>query len=365
MGQEPAPRRPAPPPRWAGDDAVPRGLAVASAVTLRLLIVLGGVVLLALAAQKMLLVVMPFIIAMLLATLLIPLAHWLERHHLRATPAALTAVAVALLIFAGLWALIIPAALGQGDELATRVQEGLGQITDLLKPVGVDSGDLDRAVRQAVATAKHEALPAAVLAAQWAGALVLIVVLTFFLVKDGRRIWGWVLELFHEDRQRSLDDVGQRAWGALATYVRGVVLVATIDAVFIGVGLLLVGVPMALPLIVLTFIAAFFPIVGATVAGAAAVLVALVSNGVPAALIMLAVILLVQQLEGNVFYPVVIGRRLQLHPVAILMALTAGGVLAGVAGAFLAVPLAAVTSAILDFVRERREARGREAVLAP
>jgi predicted PurR-regulated permease PerM len=135
--------------------------------------------------------------------------------------------------------------------------------------------------------------------------------------------------------------------------------------VFIGAALLIAGVPMALPLIVLTFLAAFFPIVGATAAGAAAVLVALVSNGVPTALAILAVILLVQQLEGNVFYPIVVGRRLQLHAVAILLALAAGGVLAGVAGAFLAVPIAAVTSAVLDYVRERREARPREAVLRP
>lgn len=364
----PAADQPAPPPvvaRWAGDDAVPRGLAVASAVTLRLLIVFGGVALLALAAQRMLLVVLPFIIALLLSTLLVPLARWLERRGFRPAPAAVAAVLVAVAVFAGLWALIIPAALGQGDELASRVQQGAGQVADVLKPIGVDSSDLDRAVSQASDAAKHQALPAAMLAAQWAGAIVLIVVLTFFLVKDGRRIWLWAVELFHEDRQPALDEVGRRAWDALAAYVRGVFLVATIDAVFIGAGLLVVGVPMALPLIVLTFIAAFFPIVGATVAGAAAVLVALVSNGVPAALVILAVILLVQQLEGNVFYPVVVGRRLQLHPVAILLALTAGGVLAGVAGAFLAVPVAAVTSAVLDLVRQRREGRRQDAVLSP
>src|SRR4051812_37936349 len=332
-------------PRWAGEDAVPRGLAVASAVTLRLLIVFGGIALLALAAQKMLLVVLPFIIALLLSTLLAPLARWLERRGFRPAPAAAVAVLIAVAVFVGLWALIIPAALGQGDELASRVQQGAGQVADVLKPIGIDSRDLDRAVAQASATAKHQALPAAMLAAQWAGAIVLIVVLTFFLVKDGRRIWTWVLELFQERRQPGLDDVGARAWNALATYVRGVFLVATIDAVFIGTGLLIVGVPMALPLIVLTFLAAFFPIVGATVAGAAAVLVALVSGGVAAALIILAVILLVQQLEGNVFYPIVVGRRLQLHPVAILLALTAGGVLAGVAGAFLAGPGGAGTVA--------------------
>jgi predicted PurR-regulated permease PerM len=147
--------------------------------------------------------------------------------------------------------------------------------------------------------------------------------------------------------------------------VQGVFLVATIDAVLIGATLLIVGVPVAMPLIVLTFVAAFFPIVGATVAGAAAVLVALVANGLVAALVILAAIVAVQQLEGNLFYPVVVGRRLRLHPVGILLALTAGGVLAGVTGAFLAVPVAAVTAAILDYTRERRETRQTAAVLTP
>jgi predicted PurR-regulated permease PerM len=360
-----SPDRAAAPPRFAGDESVPRGLAIASAVTLRLLIVFAGIAVLALAAQRMLLVVMPLIIAMLLATLLVPVARWLEARRLRPAPAAAVAVLAALLVFAGLWALVIPTAFGQGAELGAKVQQGAGQVADVLKPIGVDSRDLDRAVEQASSTAQHRALPAAMLAAQWAGAIVLILVLTFLLVKDGRMIWNWLVELFHEDRQPALHEIGERAWAALATYVRGLVLVATIDAVFIGAGLLIVGVPMALPLIVLTFLAAFFPIVGATAAGAAAVLVALVSNGPAAALVILAVIVVVQQLEGNVFYPVVVGRRLQLHPVAILLALTAGGVLAGVAGAFLAVPVAAVTSAVLAYVRERREAREHEAVLAP
>jgi predicted PurR-regulated permease PerM len=352
-------------PRWAGDDAVPRGLAVASAVVLRVLIVLVGLVVLALAVQKLLLVVMPLLIAMLLASMLVPLARRLERRGLGASAAAGLTLVAAVLVFAGLWALVIPTAVGQGDELASRVQEGLGRVADALKPLGIDSRDLDRAVGQAGDAARAKALPVALMAAQWAGAIVLIVVLTFFFVRDGRRLWSWVVDLFHPDRHAALHDVGERAWTALSTYVRGVFVVAIIDAVFIGAGLLIVGVPMALPLIVLTFIAAFFPILGATVAGAAAVLVALVSNGTVAAGIILAVILLVQQLEGNVLYPIIVGRRLQLHPVAILLALTTGGVLAGVAGAFLAVPVLAVASAVLDFQRERRDARGQAAVLSP
>jgi len=141
-----------------------------------------------------------------------------------------------------------------------------------------------------------------------------------------------------------------RRWRSLAA-VGGVAIVATVDAVFIGIALVLVGVPLAFPLIVLTFLAAFFPIVGAFAAGGAAVLVALVANGVTAALIILAAIIVVQQLEGNVLYPVIVGSQLSLHPVAMLLVLGLGGVIAGLAGAFLAVPVAAVVGAVLDYAR--------------
>jgi predicted PurR-regulated permease PerM len=353
-----------------GDDAVPRGLAVASAITLRVLIVAGGVILLAMAASRLMLVVLPVIISLLLATLLVPAARWLQERGWRPAPAAASVTLVALLVFIGLWAAIIPVVLSQSDDLIANVQDGAGQAVSVLEPVGVGREDVDKAINDGLSSVQgsavaNEVLTGAVLLTQWAAAVILIVVLTFFFVKDGRRLWEWVLELFHEDRQPVLREVGDRSWGALSAYVQGVFLVATIDAVLIGVALLILGVPVAMPLIVLTFIGGFFPVVGAFVAGAAAVLVALVANGVGAALVILAVIVAVQQLEGNVFYPVVVGRKLQLHPVGILLALAVGGVLAGVVGAFLAVPVAAVTGAVLNYTRERREARQQSAVLAP
>jgi putative heme transporter len=363
--------RPAQPVRTLlkGDDAVPRGLAVASAVTLRLCIVVGGLVLLVLGAARMMLVLLPFLVAVLLTTLLVIPSGWLRAHGWRPAPAAAAATLLALLVFAGLWALIIPGVVSQSDDLLANVQKGAGEAVTVLKPLGIGPGDLNRGIDEALASLKggalaNEVLTGAVLASQWAAAIVLITVLTFFFIKDGERLWDWVVELFHEDRQPVVREVGARSWTALSVYVRGVFLVATIDAVFIGAALLIVGVPVAMPLIVLTFVAAFFPIVGAVVAGAAAVLVALVANGLGAALAILAVIIGVQQLEGNVFYPMVVGRRLQLHPVGILLALTAGGVLGGVAGAFLALPTAAIAAAVLGYARERREAR-QAALLAP
>jgi putative heme transporter len=361
---------PRPVTHFKGDDAVPRGLAVASAVTLRALIVLAGVLVIALGAARMMLVVLPVIISVLLTTLLSPVVRRLRARRWRPAPAALAATLLGLLVFFGLWALIIPGVLSQSDDLFGNLQQGANQVASVLKPLGIGRGDLDKAVDDGLKSVQGGAvaskvLTGAVLLTQWAAGIVLIVVLTFFLLKDGAQIWDWIVELFHEDRQPVLREAGARAWVALSAYVQGVFLVATIDAVLIGAGLLIVGVPVAMPLIVLTFVAAFFPIVGSFTAGAAAVLVALVANGLPAALVILAIIVAVQQLEGNVFYPIVVGRKLQLHPVGILVALTAGGVLAGVAGAFLAIPTAAVGAAVLGYMRERREERQSAAVLAP
>ncbi|HET8952274.1 MAG TPA: AI-2E family transporter [Solirubrobacteraceae bacterium] len=355
---------------FAGDDAVPRGLAVASAVTLRAAIVVGGIVLLALFAKRMMVVVIPVIIALLLATLLAPLARWLRSKGAPPALASALSVLLAFVVFLGLWGLIIPPFVSQVPDVVQNVQQGAGKVGDAAAPLGLS----DHEVQGAIEKARHQleggqiagkVLTGAMLVVQWAAAVILIVVLTFFFLKDGTQLRDWTVELFAEQRRDTLREILDRAWGALATYVQGVFLVATIDAVLIGIVLLLVGVPIAFPLIVLTFLAAFFPIIGAVMAGAAATLVALVSGGLVDAAIVLAAIIAIQQLEGNVFYPMVVGKRLQLHPVAILLALTAGGVLAGVAGAFLAIPVAAVVSAVLDYVRTRRREEGSALIATP
>jgi predicted PurR-regulated permease PerM len=364
--QEPAPA----PPRWAGDDAVPRGLAVASAITLRTLIVVGGIVLLALFAKRMMVVVIPVIVALLLATLLTPLTRWLLRKGARPALASGLAVGLAFVLFLGLWGLVIPPFVSQVPDVVENVQQGAGQVADAAKPLGLTDQEVQGAIRKARDQLKGgqvagTLLTGAMVLIQWAAAVILIAVLTFFFLKDGAQLRNWTLCLFAEHRRETLREITERAWGALAAYVQGVFLVASLDAVLIGIVLVLVGVPIALPLIVLTFLAAFFPIVGAVMAGAAATLVALVSGGVVDAAIVLAAIVAIQQLEGNVFYPMVVGPRLQLHPVAILLALTAGGVLAGVAGAFLAIPVAAVISAVLDYVRTKRREQGSELLVTP
>ena len=177
--------------------------------------------------------------------------------------------------------------------------------------------------------------------------LVITLVLSFFFLKDGRHFLPWLSGLAGPRAGRHLSEVCSRIWDTLGGFVRTQALVGLIDAVLIGIGLLVVGVPLALPLAVLTFVAAFAPIVGAITIGVLAVLVALVANGWMAALIVLILVLVVQQLEGNLFLPWLQGRRLNLHAAVVLLTVVLGSTLFGVAGAFLGVPAVAVLGVVL------------------
>ena len=235
-------------------------------------------------------------------------------------------------------------------------------------PLGVSEAELNRGIDQAIERLGESSgslaagvLSGAQLVAELIAGLLLMAVLIFFFVKDGPRIWAWVVSLLPARRRGDANEIGTRAWAALGGYVRGVSIVATVDAVLIGLALLIIGVPLVVPLMVLTFMGAFFPLIGALLAGAVAALVALVSNGVVAALVVIAVITLIQQLEGDLLYPLVVGRSVELHPVAILLALTAGAVLAGVIGALLAVPAAAVAWVAIDYLRDAPPSRAEAA----
>lgn len=341
----------------AVDRAVPRGIAITAGVAWRLLVIAAAALLVGYVAMQLLVIVIPFVVAVLFTTALHPAARRLQRAGMPRSVSAILVVVLGLALLAGALALVIPPVASQAADLASQVEEGIRRLArDAGGVVGLSEREADRAVDRATSGLDSRSLGAGVLSgalivAEILAAMILTVFLTFFMVRDGDRMWAWIVSLAGPNRRPTVHEAGVRAWGALTAYFRGVALVALVDAVFIGAVLLIVGVPMAFPLIVLTFLAAFFPIVGAVTAGAAAVLVALVANGETAALIVLAAIIVVQQLEGNVLYPVLVGRSLSLHPVAMLVVLGAGAVVAGVAGAFLAVPVAAVIGAIINYAR--------------
>lgn len=194
--------------------------------------------------------------------------------------------------------------------------------------------------------------------------LVLIAVLLFFLLKDGARIVSFSLRWFHGETRAKLAETIDRSAGVLGGYVRGTAAVALVDAVLIGLGLAVLGVPLAVPLMVIVFIGAFIPVLGAAFAGALAAVVTVVTNGPVDALIVVAVVIAVNQLESNLLQPVVMGRTLSLHPLIVLLALAIGTILGGIVGAILAVPYTAVAWTIIQIWTDRYEA-GDDPVLGP
>jgi predicted PurR-regulated permease PerM len=183
------------------------------------------------------------------------------------------------------------------------------------------------------------------------GGIVLMLFVTFFLVKDGERIWGWLTSSFSRDRKRRADRAGRAAWQAVVYYVRGTVLVAAIHSLVIGTSLAIMGAPLVVPLAVLVFIAAFVPLVGLLFAGALIILVVLATKGWIAAVVLLGIFIVEDQLEGHLLQPLVVGRMVRLHPLAIILALAVGTVVAGIAGAVVAVPAAAALTRAVPELR--------------
>jgi predicted PurR-regulated permease PerM len=178
---------------------------------------------------------------------------------------------------------------------------------------------------------------------------------TLFLLYDGKKVWQWFLRLVPAQARPGVAGAGPRAWRTLTAYVRGTVVVALIDAVFIGLGIYFLDVPLAVPLGVFVFLFSFIPLVGAVISGALAVVVALVTNGVFTALMVLAVVLAVQQIEGHVLQPFILGRAVRVHPLAVVLTVSAGGLVAGLGGAVVAVPLVAVTNTVVGYLRAYSE----------
>lgn len=339
---------------------VPRTLAVLSEIGWRFLVCVLAVGVIVYAFWQLRLVLLPVFVALLAATILGPAAVWL-RH--RGVPRTLAAAIVYIggLAFVGVvvW-LLAPATVHEFDELGRQVSGGLDEIGSWAAdgPLGLSQSDVQDAVDEISSRVQERAddiasgaLTGALVAAQVFAGVVITLVVTFFLVRDGDRMWDWIVGLMPTHRRDTVHAAGQEGWRVLSAFVRGITVIATIDAVAIGLALWIIGVPLVMPLALLTFVLAFIPIVGAFTAGAAAALVALVSNGWVDALLVVAAIIAIQQLEGNLLYPVIVGRTVELHPVVILVCVGAGGILGGIIGAFLAVPTAALIATVIPLVR--------------
>lgn len=329
--------------------------------------IVGVLVVLEYAASQVSIVLSAFVVALFPAALFSPLA---ERLRSSRVPNALTSLLLVLLLVGAFvlpgW-FIVPRFVDQMSDLGDAVVRGLDQAQSAVDwtilPADLQGPrDLaDRVFGGGGGAAVDQGLAALATVFSTAAGLVLVLVILFFALKDGRRLWQGALDLLPARHQDEVDLLAQRSWWTLGAYLRGQILVALFDALFIGLGLWLIGVPLALPLGVLVFFGALFPIVGSFVAGSVAVLVALADRGLVTALLVLGLILLVQQIEGNVFQPLVMSNIVALHPLVVILSIVAGGILLGVLGAFIAVPVAAIAARIVDHLRGRPPAAGPEA----
>lgn len=325
-----------------------------------LLGILGVLTLAALVFGRVSIVVVPLVLALFPAALLAPVSDWLKQRRVPAALAALLTLLLALAVLSGVVTVLVPQVAEEIPGLVEEVQAGIQQIGALFEeeilgfepPLGPGEA-LEIAQEQAVQFLQREGVTIATAIAEGVAGVLFGVVALFFYLKDGGRMARWARDQLPGRARPPIADIGVAAWTTIGRYFRGQLVVALVDALFIGLGLWILGVPLVLPLAVLVFLGGLFPIVGAVISGAVAVLVALASQGFVIALATLAVVIAVQQLESNVLAPLVLGRALALHPLAIIVVLAAGGVVFGVLGAFLAVPVAASVVRAVGVLRRR------------
>ena len=333
---------------------VPTGLRVSAALAWRFMVVIAALYVLIWLAGYFSHLMVPIAIALLLAALMAPGVERLVKWGVPRGLSALLVMIAGIAVVGGLLTFVIIQFIDGLPDLQKQVSDSLTQIQDWLNdgPLHIDQGQIKDFVNNIIDTIqKNQAAitqgaitTAATIGEILTGLLLTVFVLIFFLY-DGVGIWRFVMRGVPSRVRERVDVAGRRGFGALVSYVRATAAVALVDAVGIGVGLAVVGVPLVIPLAALVFLSAFVPIIGAVLAGTVAVLITLVANGFIQALIVLAIVIAVMQLEGHVLQPWLLGRAVRLHPLAVVLAIAAGLIAAGIAGALLAVPLLAVLNA--------------------
>ena len=341
-----------------------RGIVAAEAGW-RLLVLAGAVWVLMRVISAVQLVVLAFVAALLITALLQPAVTRLRRYGVpRGLATALTAI-LGFVIMGLIGWFVTWQVLENLDDLSTEIQDGIDELRRWLlnSPFHVTEdqiNDIAKNLREAIGANTEEitsaGLEGVTVVVEALTGILLTMFSTLFLLYDGKRIWQWTLKLVPAAARRGVAGAGPRAWRTLTSYVRGTVVVALIDAIFIGLGIFFLDVPMAVPLAVFIFLFSFIPLVGAVVSGALAVVVALVTQGVFTGVMTLVVVLAVQQIEGHILQPFILGRAVRVHPLAVVLSVAAGGMIAGIGGAVVAVPLVAVTNTVVGYLRSYSQA---------
>jgi predicted PurR-regulated permease PerM len=350
---------------------VPDWLQTGAAWSWRLLLLAAALYLIARAIGVLYIVVLPCTAALLLTALLQPLTARLRRAGMAGLAATWCTLLIALAVLGGLVLLVTNRVSADYPSLVTETRHTTKQVESWLAgpPFRVNSSNVQKALNNIPGyLSKHRSLVEGTvvtggkIAVEFFGGLVLMIFVMFFLIKDGERIWNWLLGGMRTPTARRVDRAGHAAWLSVVYYMRGTVVVAAIHAFVIGLVLYFMRAPLVIPLAVLVFVAAFVPLIGLLVAGALAIVVVLAAKGWVDAVILLGVLVIEDQLEGHLLQPQVVGRVIRLHPLAVILSLAVGGVLAGVPGAVVAVPIVAV---ITRAVPELRRADPEPAEVRP
>ncbi|WP_243697026.1 AI-2E family transporter [Labedella endophytica] len=344
--------------RRESDDVTP-GVRIAAAWSWRLLVIIAAFAVLGFLVVQLRLIVIPVLIAVLVSALLVPFIAFLVRRRWPRGIAVAVAMIVAVGVVSGLLWLAVQQISSEFGSVRDRTVESYRTFTAFLldSPLHITQEQLNGFFADVMTTVQNDGQ------AVWSGALsvgstlghvvtgVLLALFSLlFILIDGKGIWSWVVRIFPARARPAFDGAGQAGWSTLVNYARTQILVATIDAVGIGLGAFLLGLPLAIPIAVLVFLGSFVPIVGAVVTGSVAVFIALVYNGPGIALAMLLVVLGVQQLEGHVLQPLLMGAAVKVHPLAVVLVVAAGSMLAGIPGALFAVPVAAVVNVMIGYI---------------
>lgn len=329
---------------------------------IRLIVIAASILIIGWVIGHIWMILLPVALALIICTVLAPPVTWMRHHHVPAGVASALMLVIFIGVVGGVFATLIPQVAGQAGEIADGAAGGLQKVREWLSdgPLGITHGQITNAISALQEQLKSSAgdIGAGVFSTIGTATsllfnLVIVLMLTFLFLKDGHKFLPWVYDLGGDRAGSHLVAVLSRVWATLGGFIRIQTVVSLIDAVLIGAALLIVGVPLALPLAVITFFAGYIPIIGAFVGGSLAVLVTLVTNTPGDALIILIVVVAVHQLEGNVLSPFLQGKSMKLHAAVVLLSVMAGGSLFGITGAFLAVPVAATVAEVLRYCNER------------
>jgi predicted PurR-regulated permease PerM len=349
--------------RAEASDVVTPGIRIAAAWSWRIIVVVAALIIPLWLIAQLREIVIPLLIAVLIASLLVPLVDFLIRHRWPKWAAvALAELGTLAGLGALIWLVVTQVIRGFGDLSAQSVKSYDELKKYLLdSPLQISESQLNDAISQLVQSVQKDsqvlvsgALSVGLTLGHVLAGFLLVLFSTLFLLIDGRGVWNWIVRLFPRRARQAVDGAGHAGWHTLGTFVRVQILVAFIDAVGIGVVALILGIPLAIPIAVLVFLGSFVPVVGAFVTGALAVFIALVYNGPSTALWMLIGVLAVQQLEGHVLQPLIMGNAVKVHPLAVVLAVIAGGTIAGIPGTFFAVPIVATGNVMVKYVASGR-----------